>query len=402
MEQACNFDRFASWLERAICTEQFKDIVQGFSSSFEFMVSFFSRQGLPLEKNVFDPPICIEAKEGKLPEYFCLESIRNGVLRSMDSKKPLVFRCFCGAGYLAVPMIVDQSSVGCIVCGHFLFKNYKEEDMTIFLKNITPGSEEFKSLAAHFMAIPVVGGQLIDKIRDRLVLMASYIAKMYQRDVLETRDIFQNNGRKRGDADFENSLKILQAKDLRSQLNPHFLFNTLNAISQLAMLEGAGQTQELTYQLSEYLRYVLRKQSRQEVVPLSMEIECIKRYLEIYRIRFRERLSYEVSVGQGAEKAEIPFMLLQPIVENAVLHGIEPLMEPGRVSISARVIGTSVLIEIKDNGVGCDPESLNRGIGLQNVRDRISLHYGESSDLEIKSRNGEGTSVLVRIPFEGA
>ncbi|KUK84674.1 MAG: Histidine kinase, partial [Synergistales bacterium 58_81] len=109
-----------------------------------------------------------------------------------------------------------------------------------------------------------------------------------------------------------------------------------------------------------------------------------------------------VSVGQGAEKAEIPFMLLQPVVENAVLHGIEPLMEPGNIRISARVIGTSVLVEIRDNGVGFDLESLNLGIGLQNVRDRISLHYGESSDLEIKSRPGAGTSVLVRIPFEGA
>jgi len=124
--------------------------------------------------------------------------------------------------------------------------------------------------------------------------------------------------------------------------------------------------------------------------------------MEIYRIRFRERLSYEVSVGQGAEKAEIPFMLLQPVVENAVLHGIEPLMEPGNIRISARVIGTSVLVEIRDNGVGFDLESLNLGIGLQNVRDRMSLHYGESSDLEIKSRPGAGTSVLVRIPFEGA
>lgn len=394
--------RFSSWLERAVCTEQFKDIVQGFSSSFDFMVSFFSGCGRPLDDSVFDSPLCFDAAEENLPKRFCPESIRTGVVRSMESRKPIVFRCFCGAGYLAVPIIVDQTSVGGIVCGHFLFKNYKVEDMPMILKGVSPESEEFKKLAAHFMAIPVVGGQLVEKIRDRLVLMASYIAKMYQRDVLETRDIFQHNDGKRVDSDFDNSLKILQARDLRSQLNPHFLFNTLNAISQLAMLEGAAQTQELTYQLSEYLRYVLRKQSRQEVVPLSMEIECIRRYLEIYRIRFRERLSYGVSVGQGAEKAEIPFMLLQPVVENAVLHGIEPLMEPGNIRISARVIGTSVLVEIRDNGVGFDLESLNLGIGLQNVRDRMSLHYGESSDLEIKSRPGAGTSVLVRIPFEGA
>ncbi len=319
----------------------------------------------------------------------------------MDSGKALVFRCYCGAGYLVVPIIVENVSVGCILCGQFLFKSYGEEEIAVFLKHLDPESQAFKSLAAHFMSIPVVGCKLTEKIRDRLVLMASYIAKMYQRDLLETRDIFQGKERKRGDLDFENSLKILQAKDLRSQLNPHFLFNTLNAISQLAMLEGAGQTQELTYQLSEYLRYILRKQSRQEVVPLLMEIECIKRYLEIYRIRFREKLSYEVYVGQGADKAEIPFMLLQPIVENAVLHGIEPSVESGMIEITARVIGTSVLIEVKDNGIGCDPGMLDQGIGLQNVKDRMSLYYGASSDLEIKSRPGGGSTVLIRIPYEG-
>ncbi|NLW35294.1 MAG: histidine kinase [Syntrophorhabdus aromaticivorans] len=402
MESPNNSDRFGSWLERAVCTEQFKDIVQGFSSSFDFVVSFFSGKGLPLDNNtVLVPPPCSEGQGGKLPERFCLESIREGVMRSINSNRTLVFRCFCGAGYLAVPIIVGQYPVGCIVCGQFLFNRYGEDELALFLGKKDLGSKEYERLVAHFRAIPVVGEELIGKIRNRLVLMASYIVKMYQRDVLEARDISGKKERKGGDMEFENSLKILQAKDLRSQLNPHFLFNTLNAISQLAMLEGAEQTQELTYQLSEYLRYVLRKQSRQEVVTLSMEIECIKRYLEIYRIRFRERLSYKVFVGRGAEKAEIPFMLLQPIVENSVLHGIEPLLGQGNIRIVAKAIGSSVLIEIKDNGVGCDTEKLNRGIGLQNVRDRMSLHYGLSSDLEIKSEPGGGTSVLVRIPFEG-
>lgn len=400
MEYPDNEDRFASWMERAICTDQFRDIVQGFSSSFDFVVTFFSRRGSPIDNNYFGQPLCFDAKEGGLNEGFCMESIRDGVTRSANSRKPLFFRCYCGAGHLAVPIIVDESSVGSILCGHFLFKNYSEEDLAMIIRHLDPGSEGYKKLACHFMAIPVVNGKVAEKFRDRLEQMAAYISKMYQRDVLEARDILKNTDRKRGDADFENSLKILQARDLRSQLNPHFLFNTLNAISQLAMLEGAGQTQELTYQFSEYLRYVLRKQSRREVVPLSMEIECIQRYLEIYRIRFRERFTYEVSVGQGSEKAEIPFMLLQPIVENAVLHGIEPLMGVGSVMISSRAIGSSVLIEVRDNGVGCVPERLNQGIGLQNVRDRMSLHYGVSSDLELRSRPGEGTSVLLRIPYE--
>jgi sensor histidine kinase YesM len=296
--------------------------------------------------------------------------------------------------------MIDQSSVGCIVCGPFLFKKYCEDELAWFLKKLVPDSKGFKRISANFMAIPVVGVELIERIRSRLVNMASYTTKMFQREVLEARGFYVSE-QEREDTRFEESLKILQDKDLRSQLSLHFLFNTLNALSQLAMLEGAVQTQELTYKLSEYLRYVLRKQMRQELVPLSFEMDNIKRYLEIYKVRFRERLSYEIQIGQGADKAKIPFMLLQPIIENALLHGIEPSIGPGKISIRARVIETSVMIEIKDNGVGCDSEKLNQGIGLQNVRDRMSLHFGLLSDLLIISKLGDGTSVSVRIPFEG-
>ncbi|NLO55710.1 MAG: histidine kinase [Thermovirga sp.] len=395
-----NDSRFAIWLERSASSEQFREIVQEFSSSFNFKISFYSKQGSLLRKALNYSPLCFEVRNGYLPKKRCLESIENGVIRSINSNKILVFRCFCGAGYLAVPMMIDQSSVGCIVCGPFLFKKYCEDELAWFLKKLVPDSKGFKRISANFMAIPVVGVELIERIRSRLVNMASYTTKMFQREVLEARGFYVSE-QEREDTRFEESLKILQDKDLRSQLSLHFLFNTLNALSQLAMLEGAVQTQELTYKLSEYLRYVLRKQMRQELVPLSFEMDNIKRYLEIYKVRFRERLSYEIQIGQGADKAKIPFMLLQPIIENALLHGIEPSIGPGKISIRARVIETSVMIEIKDNGVGCDSEKLNQGIGLQNVRDRMSLHFGLLSDLLIISKLGDGTSVSVRIPFEG-
>lgn len=395
-------DRFTRWLERAVCTDQFRDIVQSFSSSFSFSISFVTKSGSFIDCIESPSFPCMDVRKVSVTDGICIDSLGSGARSSIISGKAMMFRCLCGAGNLAVPIIIEGVSEGCILCGQFLFRRYKVEEWEYILQGKYPDRDNSGVLAAQLTECPVVDGPLVGKILERLSLMASHIGKMYQRDVLETQNLLKDRARKIDDVAFENSLKVLQARDLRSQLNPHFLFNTLNAISQLAMLEGAEQTQELTYQFSEYLRYVLRKQSRQEVVPLSMEIDCIKRYLEIYRIRFRERLKYDISIAPGAGKAGIPFMLLQPLVENAILHGIEPSLYPGAVAIGAVLVGTFVLIDITDNGMGCDPDMISGGIGLQNVRERMHLHFGLSADLEIRSKPGEGTSVVIRIPFEEA
>ncbi len=394
-------NHFTRWLEQAACTDRFREFVEGFSSTFDFPVFFYTRDGRPLEISGYGMPPCAGGCADTGLEEACKKSIACGAISSMESGKTLFFRCFCGAGFLAVPVVIGGKTTACVVCGQFLLRRYTEEELKVVFERSTHVHASRQGILARFGEIPVVDGAFIGKMKNRLVMMAAHVGKMYQRDELEMRELSGKSKRTGDERDFESSLKLIQARDLRSQLNPHFLFNTLNAISQLAMLEGAGQTQELTYQLSEYLRYVLRKQSRQELVPLSLEMECIERYLEIYRIRFRDRLTYELTVEKGAEKAEIPFMLLQPLVENAVLHGIEPSLERGFVGVAAMLMSSSVVIAIKDNGTGCDPERIRGGIGLQNVRDRLSLHYGISADFDIRSRPKEGTSVLVRIPFEG-
>jgi len=394
--------RFARWFERAFATDQLRSIIQGFSSTFDLFVSFADASGSYLGGSQFESSLCVSFRKDIPSSVLCNDSVRDGILRSSRNGKPLVFRCRCGGVNLAVPIMVGDTVEGCIVSGKFLLRRYSEDELQYFLQGRYPEREDCPSLASSFAGILVVDGVFVERTRERLCLMAAHVGKMYQRDVLEAQNIMKGPARRIDDVTFENSLKILQARDLRSQLNPHFLFNTLNTMSQLAMLEGAEKTQELTYQFSEYLRYVMRKQSRQEVVPLGMEIGCIQRYLEIFRIRFRDRLEYDISVAQGAEKAEIPFMLLQPLVENAILHGIEPSLDPGFVRIGAVTVGSFVLIDIADNGVGCDIEKVSGGIGLQNVRERMVLHFGDSSDLQIKSVPGEGTQVSIRIPFEGA
>jgi LytS/YehU family sensor histidine kinase len=188
---------------------------------------------------------------------------------------------------------------------------------------------------------------------------------------------------------------------LRMQLQPHFLFNTLNSIAMLVRRADNDRAVEMIALLGEVLRTLLRGSSDLEA-SLTAELALLRRYLAIEQIRFADRLRVTWKIDPDVEPAQVPPLILQPIVENALRHGLWPRAEGGELVITARRIADDLELEVADDGVGLAAEfSLDhtRGVGLANTRTRLDRMYGAATALEVARRAPRGVSVRLRMPF---
>ncbi len=200
----------------------------------------------------------------------------------------------------------------------------------------------------------------------------------------------------------QNQQFLLKARmdALTSQINPHFLFNTLNTVSSLIRFDP-DMARGVVVKLSNILRRLLRQ--HETFVPLHEELEFIDDYLGIEEIRFgRDKLQIFKEIDEETLDAFIPSMLLQPIIENAIKHGLAPRLEGGEIRLRTHRRDGRLLIDIEDNGIGISPERLREvyggGIGISNVHERLRLLYGEQFKMDIRSQEGEGTQIHIEIP----
>lgn len=189
-----------------------------------------------------------------------------------------------------------------------------------------------------------------------------------------------------------------QLAALRYQLNPHFLFNTLNAISAMIVTRRNEEAELMTDKLSSFLRASLASDPT-ELVPLDQELTLMEDYLEIESIRFGERLHVEIDCASDACHVPIPSFLLQPLVENAIKYGVAPSLEPVNIRVTGRREGEELVVTVEDDGraTGIAVKTGSAGVGLQNVRQRLWALYGELAMLTAGSR-GEGFAATIRLP----
>ncbi|HEX6746420.1 MAG TPA: histidine kinase [Longimicrobium sp.] len=187
---------------------------------------------------------------------------------------------------------------------------------------------------------------------------------------------------------------------LRSQVDPHFLFNTLNAVSALVERDPKG-VRRMIARLSELLRHSLEGAGDAEVT-LAKEMEFVERYLEIMRIRFQGTLEVETEVEGGVMDALVPNLVLQPLVENAVKHGVSRMKSGGRIHISARRDDGRVVLSVRDNGPGLGAETPREGVGVRNTRQRLEQLYGDAQALVLRPADGGGVEAEVVLPYHTA
>ena len=208
--------------------------------------------------------------------------------------------------------------------------------------------------------------------------------------------------RQRREAELEARLAKARLQALRMQLNPHFLFNTLNSIASL--VHEQPQAEEMIEALSDLLRLTLSASDRQEVT-LREELHFLERYLLIEQIRFGDRLRVEKQIDVSALDAPVPILILQPLVENAVKHGIESQIAPGVIRVMAERAGKSLILQVHDNGRGLAAASkglLKEGVGLSNTRSRLKELYGNRATLELKPGKAGGFSAEIQLPWRTA
>jgi signal transduction histidine kinase len=283
------------------------------------------------------------------------------------------------AGVVAVLAVLEYASV--VV---WLFATHRISPMmnpmeAIFTSRVSPLDEAAKIL------LLAIGGML-----------ATYGAFWVEHLVLESSK--ESAERQRV------ATRLVQAEldTLKLQLSPHFLFNALN--SAVALIGSDRQAAErMVSELSDFLRLVLSGSTEHEV-PLERELELLERYLRIQRVRFQDKLNFQFDISDEARRALVPSLLLQPLVENAIRHGISPRATPGHVWVSAHRAGESLRIEVLDDGVGPSARrsrerSRGTGLGLANTATRLIHLYADHHEFEAGPREGGGFAVKLVIPF---
>jgi sensor histidine kinase YesM len=200
----------------------------------------------------------------------------------------------------------------------------------------------------------------------------------------------------------ESQASTAQLAMLRYQLNPHFLFNTLNSISTLVLLKQTERANAMLARLSSFLRYTLANEPTAKVT-LAQEVETLKLYLEIEKMRFEDRLRPHFKIESETIGARLPSLLLQPLIENAIKYAVTPAENGADIWLTATHEGQAVRIEVADNGDGTGGEmtaSPSTGVGLANIRDRLSQAYGAAHRFETRKNDRGGFSVIIEIPYE--
>jgi LytS/YehU family sensor histidine kinase len=239
---------------------------------------------------------------------------------------------------------------------------------------------------------PVIGVTRLFWLDDLMVYIAVLAASFARSYFLRYR------ARREEAARLQAELAEARLTALQTQLNPHFLFNTLHAVSSLVERDPRG-VRRMIARLSDLLRFTLERTDQQEVA-LDQELAFLERYLEIMQIRFQGRLQVDTHLDAGVADALVPTLILQPLVENAVKHGVSKVDASGRIEISVRRVGDRLVLAVRDNGPGLDGgDTGDEGVGLRNTRARLEQLYGSAQSLTLREAPEGGLIAEVTLPY---
>lgn len=266
------------------------------------------------------------------------------------------------------------------------------QDLTKVAKEISAGNLEGEDVYIHSNDELKLLGDAFNQMRGNIRLLIKEIQRKSEQEQL---------------------LKELELRHLQNQINPHFFFNTLNTISRMAYLEEAQMTTKLIESLSSLFRYSLG--DIQKSVYLRDEVKAVHDYFIIQRVRFADRISFTMNIDNSCLDIKVPRLIIQPLVENAFIHGVENMEEGGKISLNIYPQAENVIVEVVDNGAGIDQKVLTKlferenqenhtghttAIGLKNVTRRLQLFFDKADVLSIDSEKGKGTTVRLILPKE--
>lgn len=343
----------------------------------------------------------------------CIRSDTIVSFKAFKEKKTATHVCHAGLVDMAAPIVVNDKYLGSVLCGQVLLSPTHQRDE----KELYELALELKCdpdlFIKSFKKIPVIPEQILHSSTNLLWLVAQYFVNVGIRFITE-KELHQKTLKileeQKSRAELERTLKSMELKALQSQVNPHFLFNTLNIISRLAMLENAVKTEKVVYALADMLRYNLGKIDK--IVTVASELKNVQDYMLITKMRFGDKIKFSIDVPEYLLPIRLPLLTIQPLVENAIFHGLEPNDGKGEIKIIGYKKQNNLHLEVSDNGIGINNvEEINNilqndklnakdnnfCIGLLNVHRRIQHHYGKKYGLRLESVNG--TKVIIEVPL---
>lgn len=402
-------------LEEVIDSTIFYEILQKFSRVTKMAAVAVNYKGEPITDYSYFTDFCAKFRENDICLAHCYKSDAHGGVEAARSGKPYIYKCHTGLTDIAVPIVEDGHYLGAILAGQVLIE---DEDNAIDHSSCLPVISERlqeKELLDARQKVPVITRKQLNAASDLLYVMANYIVEKtinthVQEELNEKNEKLIRSMSRR--MELEKNLQESELKLLQSQVNPHFLFNVLNTIHSLAMIEEAPKTSEMACNLSEMLRYTIQNKMH-HLVTLKEEIEYTQKYISIQETRNGDLIQYNFDIPEELNYIKIPFMIIQPFVSNAIKHGIYGYREKGEISISAEEISGDCYIYIEDNGIGMSKEVVDSisiyekkysetkstGIGISNTNKRLIHVFGEDYKLRIKSKESVGTQITIRVPL---
>lgn len=329
-------------------------------------------------------------------------TIRSAMVESVRTGRPYCGACCAGVMFVAVPIMIEGHCAGTVACGFSLLDEISPADVELVSRMACEtGIPELKSA---YTELEVVLHTRLQAAAEALELITITVVSLAL-DSARQRVISETNQRLATEtklvADLEHALNRMRLRILEAHINPHFLFNSLSVIASL-VADDPAKAMSVVYALSDFLRYSLKQ--RKDTVTIDTELTYLESYVEIQQARFGSSLRVNMSIDRRARDAMVPFLLFQPLVENAIIHGLDARSYNGQIDVIVKKRGDRVHVMVKDDGDGAElvagrPSPGGFGFGLRYVEDRLKAAFDGQHELVLTSRTGQGTTVDIKFPF---
>lgn len=395
-----------------------EEMIEKFQESFAFStgfgVVFVDVEGNHIGKGSNFSEFCQQINSTKEGAIYCARTNKKAIHLAMRTSRPSIYVCHAGLVNIVIPLIFEGEYIGALTAGNVLCSEtgiYPRDPVLCGLAWLeTERAKDF------FEDISILSPKQIESTAVSLENTVNYIIQTASYNQLqkklekEKRKILEYEKRQ---IEMEHQLKLAELDALQKQVTPHFIFNVIGSISRLISVDKKSQAKKMIDAFSKMLRYSLFDSST--AILLEQEIGYIENYLKIQKYRFSDRLDYKVFVDKEVKKLKIPYFSLQPLIENAIEHGILTLEKGGCLEVLCLKTQLEYTIEITDNGVGMKKSKMSKikkciyenyrdsgtkHVGIYNCYRRLKLMYGELVDFNIYSKINEGTKIKIRIKTE--
>jgi len=387
-------------------------IIETFTKATDITIDINDEMGFPVVQHDYFYGFCRSIRSEETGLKRCIDSNAQLGFNTVEQGQSCMGKCHVGVMLMSVPIIVDDQFYGSITCGQMHLEKPQAQELTDMLLATADLNLDPEHLSQTFQEIQVISMDKCLAAGGLIQFVVSYIVELIYRAKIQE-ELSQEKLKAAEDTriivELEHTLHKAELKNLQAQIKPHFLFNTLNTIISLVTLGENEKGLDTLFAVSNLLRRTIDQP--EELVSLSEELHYVESYLLIQKNRYGKRLEVFIDVPDDLQTIQIPFLSLQPLVENACIHGLEPKEGIGHLWIKGNKVSNGLEISVIDDGVGIPfhyaamdlarDQSITTGIGLRNVHKRLQLQFGK--EFGVKILRGQGlTAVSLLVPPQEA